>query len=104
MISLKRLRIDNNEAVIAFEEWNNEIKPKQRLQKVWVHVYGVLYEIRSFLPLWVVGSIIGAIPNDAKIVVDDCLYEIFLKVDKVVSYNNVDDDPEPHGLHSKEKD
>uniref|UniRef100_K3ZMC1 DUF4283 domain-containing protein n=1 Tax=Setaria italica TaxID=4555 RepID=K3ZMC1_SETIT len=38
----------------------NEIKPKQKLQKVWVHVYGVPYEIRSFLPLWAVGSILGA--------------------------------------------
>jgi hypothetical protein len=79
------------------------------LQKIWVHVYGVPYEIRSFLPLWAIGSILGAtqrvdmrsmkktgvvrlmvavldancIPDDADIVVDDCLYEIFFKVDKL---------------------
>lgn len=63
MISMKRLRTDNNEGVMLFEEWNNEIKPKQKLQKVWVHVYGVPYEIRSFLPLWAVGSILGATRN-----------------------------------------
>ena len=51
---------DNNEGVMLFEEWNNEIKPKQKLQKVWVHVYGVPYEIRSFLSLWALGSILGA--------------------------------------------
>uniref|UniRef100_A0A0Q3QPG3 DUF4283 domain-containing protein n=1 Tax=Setaria italica TaxID=4555 RepID=A0A0Q3QPG3_SETIT len=108
-------------------KWNNEIKPKQKLQKVWVHVYGIPYEIRSFLPLWAVGSILGAtqkvhmrsmkktgvirlmvavldancIPDGADIVEDDCLYEIFFKVDHVVADNsgepdefNEDDDVE----------
>ncbi|KAJ1258874.1 hypothetical protein BS78_10G109100 [Paspalum vaginatum] len=116
MISMKRLRTDNNEGVMLFEEWNNEIKPKQRLQKVWVNVYGVPHEIRSFLPLWAVGTILGAtqrvdmrsmkktgvvrllvavldancIPDDADIVVGNCLYEIFFKVEQVLTDNNDD--------------
>lgn len=48
IVSIKRHRTDNNEGVMSFQEWNHEIKPKTRLQKVWVHVYGVPYEIRSF--------------------------------------------------------
>jgi len=127
---------DNNEGVMLFEEWNNEIKPKQKLQKVWVHVYGVPYEIRSFLSLWALGSILGAtqrvdmrsmkktgvvrlmvavldancIPNDVDIVVDDCLYEIFFRVDQMVSDNSgepdefdEDDDLDPEN-QNKEKD
>lgn len=70
----------------------------------------VPYEIHSFLPLWVVGTIIGAttrvdmrytrktgvmriqvavldidnIADEADIVVDDCLYEIFFKIDHIM--------------------
>ncbi|OEL18779.1 hypothetical protein BAE44_0020202 [Dichanthelium oligosanthes] len=57
MISMKCLRTDNNEGVMLFEEWNNEIKLKQVAE------------------------------DDAHIVVDDCLYEIFFKVDQVVLDN-----------------
>uniref|UniRef100_K3Y3C6 DUF4283 domain-containing protein n=1 Tax=Setaria italica TaxID=4555 RepID=K3Y3C6_SETIT len=49
MISMRHLQTDINEGVMLFEKWNNEIKPKQNLQK-----------IRSFLPLRGVGSILGA--------------------------------------------
>jgi hypothetical protein len=80
------------------------------LNKAWVNVYGVPYEIRSFLPLLVVGTIIGAtqkvdlrymkwmglvnllvgvtnvnkIPKFVDIVVGDNFYEILFKVDKVL--------------------
>ncbi|AQL01159.1 hypothetical protein ZEAMMB73_Zm00001d044935 [Zea mays] len=79
------------------------------LNKAWVNIYGVPYEIRSFLPLWAVGTIIGAtqkvdlrytkrmgvvrllvgvtnidkIPESVDIVVGEGLYEIFFKIDKV---------------------
>ncbi|OEL14773.1 hypothetical protein BAE44_0024208, partial [Dichanthelium oligosanthes] len=104
------------------------------LQKVWVHVYGVPFEIRSFLPLWAVGTgatqrvdmrwmkktgvvclmvaVLNAncIPDDADIVMDDCLYEIFFKVDQVVLDNSgesdeidEDNDLDPDN-HKKEMD
>ena len=98
MIAVKSMPADNNEGIMVLEEWNKDIKLKQKLINVWVHVYGVPYEIRSFLPLWAVGSIIGAtkkvvvrllvvldlksILEDAEIVVDDGLYDIYFKVDK----------------------
>lgn len=109
MVAIKRIPTDKNEGIMAFEEWSQEIKPARKLHKVWVHVYRVPYEIRSFLPLWAVGTIIGAptyvdmkytrktgvvrlqvavlevenIPDDADIVVDDCLYEIFFNIENV---------------------
>ncbi|PWZ17182.1 hypothetical protein Zm00014a_024402 [Zea mays] len=92
------------------QEVNQTIEPIAYLQKVWVNVYGVPFEIRSSLPLWAVGSILGAtqkvdmrytrkmgvvrilvavtsvnhIPESAEIVVGEGLYEIFFKVDKVL--------------------
>jgi hypothetical protein len=45
---------------MAYEKWNYEIKPKTKLHKVWVHVYGVPCEIWSFLSLWAIGCILGA--------------------------------------------
>lgn len=49
MVAIKIIPTDKNEGVMAFEEWSQEIKPARRLHKVWVHVYGFPYEIRSFL-------------------------------------------------------
>lgn len=60
LVAIKRIPTDNNEGVLFFEEWNSEIKPKRRLHRVWVKVYGVPHEIRSFLPLWAIGSTLGA--------------------------------------------
>lgn len=42
---------------------------------------------------------VNSIPDDADIVVDDCLYEIFFKVDRVVTNNDPESDEPP-----KEKD
>jgi hypothetical protein len=39
---------------------DQKIEPVQMLQKAWINVYGVPFEIRSFLPLWAIGSILGA--------------------------------------------
>lgn len=60
LVAIKRIPTDKNEGVLYFEEWNNEIKPKRKLDRVWVKVYGVPHEIRSFLPLWAIGSTLGA--------------------------------------------
>ncbi|XP_062193555.1 uncharacterized protein LOC133896950 [Phragmites australis] len=110
MVAIKEIRTCNAEGVMVFEEWNQKIEPCQFLQHVWVNVYGVPFEIRSFLPLWAVGSILGAtqkvdmvylrktgvvricvavtdvnkIPDATDITVDDAVYEIFFKVDKVL--------------------
>jgi hypothetical protein len=99
-----------------------EIKPLKKLQQVWVRIFGVPNEIRSFLPLWAVGSILGAtqkvdmsylrktgvvrllvavldanaVPKDADVVVHRSMYIIFFKVDEVVrdedDFNPEDDD------------
>ncbi|GJM91626.1 hypothetical protein PR202_ga08021 [Eleusine coracana subsp. coracana] len=45
---------------MIFQEWNNKIEPRRYLEKAWINVYGVPYEIRSYLSLWVVGTILGA--------------------------------------------
>jgi len=85
-------------------------------------VFGVPYEIRSFLPLWAVGTILGAtqkvditylrrtgvvrllvavldataVPTDADIVVNRNMYRIFFKVDEVLrdeeDFNQDNDD------------
>ena len=110
IVAFKTVTTKNKEGVLEFDEWNHEIKPKRKLDKVWVQVYGVPHEIRSYLSLWAVGSILGAtqkvdmkylrksgvvrllvavldvnsIPDDVDIVVDDCLYDIFFHVESVV--------------------
>lgn len=120
LVAIKRIPTDNNERVLFFEEWNHEIKPKKMLHKVWVRVYGVPYQIRSFLPLWAIGTTLGAtcridmaylrkqgvvrllvdvldsnkIPTHTDIVVQGCMYPIYFKVDEVVSTgdDNFDED------------
>ncbi|TVU49738.1 hypothetical protein EJB05_01070, partial [Eragrostis curvula] len=130
MVAIKRIPTDNNEGVMAFEEWSQEIKPAKKLQKVWVHVYGVPYEIRSFLPLWAVATVIGAttcvdmkytrkagvvriqvavldvdnIPDSVDIVVDDALYEIFFNVDYVRPIGDDNNDDEEDDLDDDEGD
>ncbi|GJN04973.1 hypothetical protein PR202_ga22558 [Eleusine coracana subsp. coracana] len=85
------------------------IEPRRYLKKAWINVYGVPYEIRSFLPHWAVGTILGTtlkvdmkymkrmrvvrilvgvmdvntIPDTTDIVVGEGVYDIFFKVDKV---------------------
>jgi hypothetical protein len=94
---------------MVIQELDLKIEHVQYLHKVWVNVYGVPFEMRSFLPLWAVGTIIGAtqkvnlrytrkmgivrilagvtdvdsIPESTDIAVGEGLYEIYFKVDKV---------------------
>ena len=107
---------------MLFEEYNTEIKPTRKLEQVWVRVFGVPYEIRSFLLLWAVGTILGAtqkvditylmrtgvvrllvalldanaVPTDADIMVNRNMYRIFFKVDEILrdeeDFNPDDDD------------
>lgn len=53
---------------------------------------------------------VNSIPDDADIVVDDCLYEIFFKVDRVVTNSDPESDEPPkekdhkmEGAHTHEK-
>ena len=120
LVAIKKIPTDKNKGVLFFEEWSQEIKPKKKLHSMWVLAYGVLYEIRSFLPLWAIGSTLGAtvkvdmsymckngvvrllvdvldvgkIPNDTDIVFDGSIYPIYFKVDEMVSAkdDNFDDD------------
>ncbi|KAF2932947.1 hypothetical protein DAI22_04g039500 [Oryza sativa Japonica Group] len=44
---------------LLFNKWEQEIEAKFVLKKTWFRVYGVPYEIRDFLSLHAVGSVIG---------------------------------------------
>lgn len=106
---MKYVHSADGNSIMFIQELDQKIEPVHHLQKAWVNIYGVPFEIRSFLPLWAVGTIIGAtqkvdlrytkrmgvvrllvgvtnvdkIPESVDIVVGDGLYEIFFKVDKV---------------------
>ena len=57
MVAMKYVHTAGGEGIMVIQELDQKIELVQYLQKVWVNVYGVPYEIRSFLPLWAVGSI-----------------------------------------------
>ena len=106
---MKYVHSADGNSIMFIQELDQKIEPVHHLQKAWVNIFGVPFEIRSFLPLWAVGTIIGAtqkvdlrytkrmgvvrllvgvtnvdkIPESVDIVVGDGLYEIFFKVDKV---------------------
>lgn len=49
-----------NKVVLSISTWSmDEIVPSFELQQVWVHVSGVPHQLRHFLGLWGVGSVIG---------------------------------------------
>ncbi|AQK63564.1 hypothetical protein ZEAMMB73_Zm00001d013454 [Zea mays] len=109
MVAMKYVHAAYGKSIMVIQELEQKIEPVQHLEKAWVNIYGVPYEIRSFLPLWAVGTIIGAtqkvdlrytkrmgvvrllvgvtnvdkIPESIDIVVGEGLYEIFFKIDKV---------------------
>jgi hypothetical protein len=60
MIAIRTITTKNKEGTIIFEEFVDDIQPIKVLQQVWVTVTRVPRVLRSFLPLWAVGSIIGA--------------------------------------------
>ncbi|PWZ09232.1 hypothetical protein Zm00014a_041557 [Zea mays] len=109
MVAMKYVHDADGKSIMVIQELEQKIELVQHLEKVWVNIYGVPYEIRSFLPLWAVGTIIGAthkvdvrytkqvgvvrllvgvtnvdkIPESVDIVVGEGLYEILFKIDKV---------------------
>ncbi|KAL5647208.1 hypothetical protein ACJX0J_041563, partial [Zea mays] len=97
MVAMKFVHAADGKSIMVIQELEQKIEPVQHLEKAWV---GVPYEIRSFLPLWAVGTIIGAtqkvdlrytkrmgvvplLNRLTHIVVGEGLYEIFFKIDKV---------------------
>ena len=122
MVAIGSVTTKLREGVLLFEKYNTEIKPTRKLEQVWVCVFGVPYEIRSFLLLWAVGTILGAtqkvditylrrtgvvrllvavldanaVPTDADIVVNRNMCRIFFKVDEILrdeeDFNPDDDD------------
>lgn len=60
MVAMEYVHTADREGIMCIQELDQKIKLVQHLQKAWFNVYEVPFEIRSFLPLWAVGTIIGA--------------------------------------------
>src|SRR5438132_14093748 len=60
MITIRDINTEDGESTFKFDEWTEKIQHLQFLQKVWINVYGVPFEIRNYLSLWTVGSILCA--------------------------------------------
>jgi hypothetical protein len=60
MIAIHTITTRNKEGTLTFEEFVDDVQPIKVLEQVWVTVTKVPRGLRSFLPLWAVGSIIGA--------------------------------------------
>ena len=60
MLAIRTITTKNKEGILIIQEFDDDIKPIKLLDQVWVTVTNVPRVLRSFLPLWVVGSIIGA--------------------------------------------
>ncbi|WVZ60763.1 hypothetical protein U9M48_010744 [Paspalum notatum var. saurae] len=110
MVAIRRITTKNKEGVLIFDEFDDDIKPIKVLDQVWVTVTKVPRVLRSFLPLWAVGSIIGAtqkvdvnhlrltgevrilvavfnakqIPKHADVCVNRSIYRIFFKADEAL--------------------
>ncbi|GJN04225.1 hypothetical protein PR202_ga21750 [Eleusine coracana subsp. coracana] len=114
MVAMKFVHTADGEGIMIFQEWNNKIEPHRYLEKAWINVYGVPYEIRSYLSLWAVGTILGVtfkvdmkytrkigvirilvgimdvnnIPDTTDIMVGEDIYDILFKVDKICKDEN----------------
>jgi hypothetical protein len=60
MVAIHAITTRNKEATLIFDEFVDDVQPIKVLEQVWVTVTKVPRPLRSFLPLWAVGSIIGA--------------------------------------------
>jgi hypothetical protein len=60
MVAIHTITTRNKEGTLTFEEFVDDVQPIKVLEQVWVTVTKVPRALRSFLPLWAVGSIIGA--------------------------------------------
>jgi hypothetical protein len=60
MVAIRTITTKNKEGTLLFEEFVDDVQPIKVLDQVWVTVTKVPRVLRSFLPLWAVGTIIGA--------------------------------------------
>jgi hypothetical protein len=60
MVAIKTITIRNKEGTFSTEEYVDDVQPIKVPDQVWVTVTKVPRALRSFLPLWVVGAMIGA--------------------------------------------
>ncbi|KAL5669075.1 hypothetical protein ACJX0J_021296, partial [Zea mays] len=60
MVAVKYVHTAGGEGIMLIQQLDQNIEPVQMLLKAWINVYGVPFEIRSFLPLWAIGSILGS--------------------------------------------
>jgi hypothetical protein len=59
MIAIRTITTRNKEGMLIFEEFIDDVQPIKVLDQVWVTDTKVPRVLRSFLPLWAVGSIVG---------------------------------------------
>jgi hypothetical protein len=134
MIAIHTITTRNKEGTITFQEFVDDVQPIKVLEQVWVTITKVPRALRSFLPLWAVGSIIGdtqkvdminlratsqvrilvavyevkKIPKFADVCVGCNVYRLYFKADEVAQHDG--SDPEEDDLlsdedgNSKEKD
>jgi hypothetical protein len=60
MVAIGTITTKNKEGTFSIEEFVDDIQPIKVMDQVWVTVTKVPQALCSFLPLWVVGTIIGA--------------------------------------------
>jgi hypothetical protein len=128
MIAIHTITTRNKEGTLTFEEFVDDVQPIKVLEQVWVTVTKVPRGLRSFLPLWAVGSIIGAtqkvdmlhlratghvrilvavydakkIPKFADVCVGCSVYRLFFQPDEIAQQDG--SDPEEDDLLSDEDD
>jgi len=59
LVAVGTVTTKNKEGTLLFEEFVDDVQPIKVLDKVWVTVTKVPRLLRSFLPLWAVGTMIG---------------------------------------------
>ena len=60
MVAIRTITTKNKEGTIVFENFVEDVQPIKVLEQVWITVTRVPRILRAFLPLWAVGSVVGA--------------------------------------------
>jgi hypothetical protein len=60
MVPIGTITTNNKEGTFSIEEFVDDVQPIKVLDQVWVTITKVPRALRSFLPLWAVGTMIGA--------------------------------------------
>jgi hypothetical protein len=120
MVAIGTITTKNKEGTFSIEEFDDDVQPIKVLDQVWVTITKVPRALRSFLPLWVVGTMIGAtqkvdihhlrrmgevrilvavlditkIPKFVDVCVKGCMYRLYFKPDEEVSKAADQDDDE----------